>query len=55
MNIIEMTDKEGQNLTAIEIPCDTLIMAIGAKPYNGLYDQLNRRELGFIIWEFRIK
>ena len=46
--VIEMTDKETQNPTELDIPCDTLVMAVGAKPNHGLYDQL--KELGIRVY-----
>lgn len=46
--VIGMTDKEGQNPTEMEIPCDTLIMAVGAKSNHGLYDRL--KELGVRVY-----
>lgn len=36
---VKKTDKEG-NTTTFEIPCDTIIMAVGSRPNDTLYHQL---------------
>lgn len=41
---IIVTDKETKEKSGVEIPCDTIIMSVGAKPNNALYSDL--KELG---------
>ena len=43
--VLEITDQATQAVAEMEIPCDTLIMAVGAKSNHELYDQLKAMDV----------
>ena len=42
---ITVTDKKTKEVSEVEIPCDTIIMAVGSKPNNALYEELKNSSI----------